>query len=152
MPLHTRFSQDRQQQVWLVSPRFLYLRTGRLDCKANHYDIIMKKFLCIAGAFVLCASACLAGQTTVASHTTGYTELAASDIYVPTGLYANGSNWVRVYKDSVSIVINGNRRDYSFKAERGLQGSVLLKFDGECITIYPDGSLYYDGKEYIKKA
>ncbi len=122
----------------------------------------MKKFVTIICAIVLSISVCIANksESTVSNNLSTSSELyAAANVRVPTGVFFNGSDFVRVESSWVRICIDRVSEEYDFNAERDPYGNyvlVLIKrgnYTGESIMIYPNGmSLYYDDVKYTKKS
>lgn len=116
----------------------------------------MKKYLAVA---IICS---LYIVPVVAENMSNATDMAAAEmsaavVNVPTGVYWNGQDFIRVDRDWVKIVVDRQPKEYGFRAERDPWGNyaLTLLYRGEIagsITIYSDGrSLYYNGTKYSKK-
>ena len=84
------------------------------------------------------------------------TSLASSSLHVkiPTGVFFNGYDFVKVESTWVRICIGRQSSEYSIKkVEMDPYGNyVLILPEGESITITSNGkSLYYKGSKYSKK-
>lgn len=80
--------------------------------------------------------------------------VSSSSIRIPTGVFANGNDFVRVYSDWVRIVINGQRAEYDIRSAEpdNWENCAIVLSNGDSMTIYKGGrSLYYDGTTYYKK-
>lgn len=113
----------------------------------------MKRYVVFGCAMALGLSACLAAQSESESASAAAIEMSASSVNVPTGIFWDGSNFIKVADSWLRVCIGGQSRDYDFHAEMDPRGNYVLTFgQGECITIYSNGrSLYYNGKVYSKK-
>ncbi|MBQ2839400.1 MAG: hypothetical protein IJE73_07185 [Muribaculaceae bacterium] len=112
----------------------------------------MKKISIIVCAFVMGISACIASNSASNSFSFVSMELAAPSINVPTGVFWDGSNFIKVESSWIRICVNGSMKEYSFSTEMDPQGNYILKFNRECITISSNGrTLYYNGTSYSKK-
>lgn len=85
-------------------------------------------------------------------------EMSAASIAIPTGNFFNGTDFIKVEKDWLRVVVNRNSKEYDFHAEKDPWGNYALTLiyhgtrTGEIITIDSGGrSLYYNGVKYIKK-
>lgn len=114
----------------------------------------MKKIATIVCAMVLSASACIANNSNSESITYTIAEASSARINVPTGIFFNGNNFIKVESTWIRIVINNQMKEAEFNSEMDPNGNYILKFgNGECITIYSNGrSLYYNGTTYSKKS
>ena len=109
--------------------------------------------------FVLFAVILFSTAIVVANEMSSYnineTEMTATaKIIVPTGIYWNGTNFIKVESNWLRVVIHGQQmKECSFNAQMDPHGNYVLTFGGgECITIYSNGrTLYYDGITYSKK-
>lgn len=113
----------------------------------------MKRFIILGSALVLGVSAALASQTESNSEAAAPIEMASSRVNVPTGIYFNGSNFIKVESTWLRVCIGGNSQEYNFHAEIDPWGNYALSFgNGQSITIYSNGrSLNYNGTTYSKK-
>lgn len=81
--------------------------------------------------------------------------VSSSDVSFPTGVFFNGSDFVKVERSWVRVVVSGQMDEYDVRhSERDPWGNyALVLSNGESLTIYSDGrSLYYDGTTYKKKS
>lgn len=113
----------------------------------------MKKIVIIVCTIVLGTSFCIAGQSDSKIAASATVEMSTAAVNVPTGVFFNGSNFIKVESSWLRIVINGQiKAECSFHAEMDPYGNYTLTFNGECITIYSNGrSLYYNGATYSKR-
>ncbi|MBQ9093920.1 MAG: hypothetical protein IJY03_08060 [Prevotella sp.] len=115
----------------------------------------MKKIVTIVCTMALGISTCIASNSAPKSTSTTFTtvELPSAAVNVPTGVFFNGSNFIKVTSTWVRIAVGGQGKEYSFTSETDPYGNYVLKLgNGECITIYSNGrSLYYNGATYSKK-
>lgn len=113
----------------------------------------MKKITILVCAFIMSISACIASSSTLNSSSLISMELAASNISVPTGVFFNGSNFIKVESNWLRICINGSSREYNFSAQLDPNGNYVLIFgEGECITMRSNGrTLVYNGTSYSKR-
>lgn len=113
-----------------------------------------KKITVMSCAVVMSISACIASSFASTSSSFSSMQLAAASINVPTGVFWNGKDFIKVESSWLRIVINGSMKEYyDFSTEMDPQGNYILKFSGECITMASNGSiLYYNGTAYSKKS
>lgn len=113
----------------------------------------MKKIVIIVCTIVLGISFCIASQSDSKADALATVEMSTAGVNVPTGVFFNGSNFIKVESTWLRIVINGQMKEYSFHAEVDPYGNYALTFgNGQSLTIYSGGrSLYYNGTTYSKK-
>ncbi|MDE6582572.1 MAG: hypothetical protein K2K47_08620 [Duncaniella sp.] len=113
----------------------------------------MKKFFTIVCAAFLGISVGVAGMSESKSESISELTMASSRVNVPTGVYFNGTDFIKVESSWIRICINSQSKEYDFDAEMDPYGNYVLKFGyGDCITIYSGGrSLSYNGTTYSKK-
>lgn len=116
--------------------------------------MLMKKlaFLFVAG--IIGCSVCLASESPAPFMSTAASSSYSSRVSIPTGVFFNGSNFVKVESTWVRICIGGQSNEYDIKnAEVDPSGNYALVLEGgKSITIYSNGrSLYYNGATYSKK-
>lgn len=95
-----------------------------------------------------------ASQVPAMSSTSVYATASSSRVSIPTGVFFNGSNFVKVESSWVRICIGGQSSEYDIRnAEMDPYGNyALVLSNGASITIYSNGrSLYYNGTTYSKK-
>lgn len=100
-------------------------------------------------------SVSIAGEAILSGLYNDYSYSVSASVNIPTGVFFNGSNFVKVESTWVGIFIGGgSRRDLSIKhAEIDPYGNYAIVLEGgESITIYSNGrSLIYNGTTYSKK-
>lgn len=113
----------------------------------------MKKISIIVCALVMGISACIASNSASNSFSFVSMELAAPSINVPTGVFWDGRNFIKVESNWLRICINGSSREYNFSAQLDPNGNYVLIFgEGECITMRSNGrTLVYNGTSYSKR-
>ncbi len=113
----------------------------------------MKKIVIIVCTIVLGISFCIAGQSDSKAPAFVTVEMSTAGVNVPTGVFFNGSDFIKVESSWLRIVINRQMKEYTFHAEMDPYGNYALTFgDGECITIYSNGtSLNYKGTTYSRR-
>jgi len=114
----------------------------------------MKKTVSFVVAAILGFSVCFAGESTAPATTLTASSSYSSNVRIPTGVFFNGRNFIKIESTWVRICIGGESREYDI-THTELDPSdnyVVVLEGGICITIYSDGrSLYYDGSTYSKK-
>lgn len=105
--------------------------------------------ICVSVAGI---SFCTAKNAISETNYINYVEAASSNVSIPTGVYFNGTDFVKVESTWIRIVINGVRKEYDIETQSDPYGNYVLKFgDGQCITIYSGvRTLYYNGVTYSK--
>lgn len=114
----------------------------------------MKKLAFLFIATILGFSVCMAGENTATAATQATSSSYSARVNIPTGVFFNGKNFIKVESTWVRICVGGQANEYDIKhAEIDPYGNYVLSLEGgECITIYPNGrSLYYNGSTYSKK-
>lgn len=112
----------------------------------------MKKLFTVVCALVIGITACIASMTESTVATTSAAEVSTS-VSVPTGIFFNDTDFIKVENGWVRICINRQSKEYDFRAEMDPYGNyALVLSNGESITIYSNGrTLYYGGNTYSKK-
>lgn len=114
----------------------------------------MKKIVIIVCTIVLGISFCIASQSDSKASAFATVEISTGvNVPVPTGVFFNDSDFIKIERTWLRIVINRQMREYSFRAEKNPFGNYALTFgDDECIIIAADGvSLYYNGATYSRR-
>ena len=114
----------------------------------------MKKFATLILVTILGYSVSFAEESAHPVHSDSSSLSYASKVSIPTGVFFNGQNFVKVESDWVGIKVGSTRKDYSIRnAEKDPYGNyALVLSNGESITIYSDGrSLYYNRTKYTKR-
>ncbi len=113
----------------------------------------MKKIVIIVCTIVLGISFCIAGQSDSKEIAFATADVSTAGVNVPTGVFFNGSDFIKIESSWLRIVINRQMKEYSFRAQKDPYGNYALTFgDGESITIYSNGvSLYYNGTTYSRR-
>lgn len=113
----------------------------------------MKRSFILACAIMLGFSAGFASQSESNSEAAAPVEMTSSRVNVPTGVYFNGSNFIKVESSWLRVCIGRSSQEYNFHAEIDPWGNYALTFgNGQSITIYSNGrSLNYNGTTYSKK-
>lgn len=112
----------------------------------------MKK-LFILVATIMCSVAIVGAKEMSSNNSINEMTISAPGVKVPTGIFWNGSNFIKVESSWIRIYINRQSKEYSFRAEMDPHGNYALVFgNGQSITIYSNGrTLYYNGTTYSKK-
>ncbi len=114
----------------------------------------MKKFFVASLVVLFACGIVIASDTPMLSSTSVQNVSSSSSVNFPTGVFFNGTDFVKVESSWVRIYINCQSSEYDIKhAEIDPSGNFALVLDnGASITIYSNGrSLYYDGSTYAKK-
>lgn len=114
----------------------------------------MKKLIAASLVVLLSCGIVIASNTSALSSTSVYAASSSSRVSIPTGVFFNGSNFVKVESTWVRICIGGQSSEYDIKnAEIDPHGNyALVLSNGDSMTIYSNGrSLYYGGSTYSKK-
>jgi len=114
----------------------------------------MKKLSVLFLAVMLGFTMCMAGETANSASTTVLSSAYSSRVSIPTGVFFNGRNFIKVESSWVRIYIGGQSAEYSIRnAEMDPNGNYALVLEGGLsITIYSNGrTLYYNGSTYSKK-
>lgn len=114
----------------------------------------MKKLSVLVLAVMLGFTMCMANETADPASTVVSSSAYSSRVSIPTGVFFNGRNFIKVESSWVRICIGGQSAEYSIKnAERDPYGNYALVLEGGLSnTIYPNGrTLYYNGSTYSKK-
>lgn len=112
----------------------------------------MKKLVAAIVVAMICCGVGIAGEISIPAATS--LALSSSQVSIPTGVFFNGTDFVKVESSWVRICINRESSEYDIRhTEMDPYGNyVVVLSNGECITIYKGGrSLYYDGTTYSKK-
>lgn len=121
-------------------------RTGALKIR------FMKKTIIFISTLVLGVSATLACNIHSTASCVSTAVLYSSNISVPTGVFFNGQDFIKVERGWLRIKIGGSMIEDDYTAEKDPQGNYVLKMEkGGCITMAPNGrDLWYDGVKYSK--
>lgn len=98
-------------------------------------------------------SPCIASNSEAEANAHVTTVSTTYGISVPTGVFFNGTDFVKVDRDWVRIVINRQIvKECGFTAQMDPNDNYVLKLEkGGAITMYPNGrALIYDGVKYSK--
>lgn len=116
----------------------------------------MKKIFVIVCALALGISSSIASNADykIKNHSRSGSEASSVNVTVPTGVFFDGKNFVKVEKGWLRISINGNSKEYDYTAQKDPYGNYVLIFNnGDGITMYPDGkSLIYNSTKYSQKS
>lgn len=113
----------------------------------------MKKLLAASLAVLLSGGIVIASGAPATSSTSVYS-VSSSRVSIPTGVFFNGTNFVKVESTWVRICIGGQSSEYDIKnAEIDPYGNyAIVLSNGDSMTIYSNGrTLYYGGSTYSKK-
>ncbi len=114
----------------------------------------MKKIAFLFITAILGFSVCLAGESPVPATAPATSSSYSSRVNIPTGVFFNGSNFIKVESTWVRICVGGQKYEADIThAEIDPNGNYALVLKGGIsITIYSNGrSLYYNGSTYSKK-
>lgn len=113
----------------------------------------MKKLLVIVCALVLGIGSSIASSSEYKIRNKSRSETSAN-VIVPTGVFFNGNDYIKVEKDWLRIFINKESKEYDYTAQKDPNDNyVLILKNGLGITMYPDGkSLIFNDTKYSKKS
>ena len=114
----------------------------------------MKKFAFLFVAAMIGFTVCFATENPVPATTQAPASSYSSSVSIPTGVFFNGVDFIKVESTWVRICIGRQSSEYTIKhAELDPSGNYALVLEGGIsITIYSNGrSLYYNGSTYSKK-
>lgn len=110
----------------------------------------MKKLFVLVSAVVFGVAVCMAVDSSSNTLLSSLTEVTA-EASVPTGLFKNGNDWIKVNDGWLRIVVGGSMSEYNYTVEIDPWGNYILKFNGESATLASNGSsIYYNGVTYRK--
>lgn len=111
----------------------------------------MKKVILASLAALAGCTMCVASETSVQASVSATATASSSRVSIPTGVFFNGRNFVKVESSWVRICIGGQSSEYDIRhAEIDPSGNyALVLSNGDSMTIYSNGrSLYYGGTTY----
>lgn len=114
----------------------------------------MKKSVLLSLAVMLTCGIITASETPMTTDQSVSVTPSSSQVSFPTGVFFNGSNFVKVESTWVRICVGGESIEPDIRnAEEDPWGNyALVLSNGESITINSNGrSLYYNGATYYKK-
>ena len=112
----------------------------------------MKKTIFFISTLILGFCTSYANNTYSISSAVSSAVLYSSNISVPTGVFFNGQDFIKVESGWLRIKIGESMIEDDYTAEKDPQGNYVLKMrKGGCITMAPNGrDLWYDGVKYSK--
>ncbi len=114
----------------------------------------MRKLILASLAIMLSCGIIIASEAPSLSSASVYASASSSRVSIPTGVFFNGYNFIKVESSWVRICIGGQSSEYDIRnAEMDPSGNyALVLSNGVSITIYSNGrTLYYNGSTYSKK-
>ena len=114
----------------------------------------MKKLVYVALAAILGFGIVNASETPMAAEASALSTSSSTGINIPTGVFFNGSNFVKVESTWVRICVGGQMAEYSINNVEmdPYNNYALVLSNGSSMTIYSGGrQLYYGGVTYSKK-
>ena len=138
--------------MWYQST-LLHLRTDLIGLKGHQIITRLMKKVIVASLAVLLSCGIVTAMEMPAATASSVSTTASSRVSIPTGVFFNGRNFVKVESTWVRICIGGQSQEYSIKhVEMDPSGNyALVLSNGGSITIYSNGrSLYYGGTTYSR--
>lgn len=132
----------------------LFLRWADWTVRLKIFAMRMKKLIAASLAILLSSGIVIVSEAAVLSPASVYAASSSSRVSIPTGVFFNGSNFVKVESTWVRICIGNQSSEYDIRnAEIDPSGNyALVLSNGASMTIYSNGrSLHYDGTTYTKK-